>query len=220
MMNIDIYNKIRTSGLSMTSPAVDVGNQALNQVNQADQALQPLENLGVIDLGVLQDARNALSSANNGLTGSVSHIANTANDSLRLSSMAQQVNKLDALSNQVPSSCFNSEALFASVNGACDELFNQIGSLASDISSKVADYFSGVISISELESFLSGIGGMLSEAVDGLASKLAAESELLNEMAEKIKASSLAQSIEALWKNECTQAVLDTTLPPDIKALL
>ncbi|MBF4249585.1 DUF7217 family protein [Vibrio anguillarum] len=219
-MNIDIYNKIKSGGLVMTSPAVDVGNQALSQVNQADQALEPLESLGIIDLGVLQTARSALSLSNSSLTGSVTHIASTANDSLRLSSMAQQVNKLDALSNQVPSSCFNSEAMFASVNGACDELFNQIGGVASEISKKVSDYLSGLIDASELESYLAGVGGLLQGGIDGLASKLSSETGLLKEMAEKIQASSLAQSIEALWKNECTQGVLDTTLPPDIKALL
>lgn len=219
-MNIAIYNQIRSSGLNMTSPAVDVGNQAILAVNQADQALQPLEALGVIDTGILQSTKQSLQLANSSVTGSVSHIAGTAGDALRLSSMAQQVNKLDALSNAVPSSCFNTEALFSSVNGGCDEMFNGIGNIAGGISKKVADYIAGSISTSELEAYLSGVGADLQSGMDDLTNRLTSELELLTDLKDKIQSSSLAQSIESLWNNPCTKSVLDTTLPPDIKALL
>ncbi len=219
-MNSDIYNKILSNGLQMSSPSIDVGNNALVAVNQADSVLAPLENLGVIDNDILQSTRSSLSKANSGVTSTVSHIALTANDSLRLSSMTNQVNNLDAQVQGVPSSCFNSEALFSSVNGGSDELFTALGDIAGQISQKVADYLSGVINISELESFLSNTWGFLQSNIDGLASKLAAENQLLTELKNKIQASSMAQSIEALWKNPCTQSVLDTTLPSDIKSLL
>ncbi len=219
-MNINIYNQIRSTGLNMTSPAVGVGNAALAEVNAADAALQPLEDLGVVDTDILQQARSSLGQANSSLTGGVSQIATTANDSLRLSGMAQQVNRVDALVGQVPSSCFNTEAMFASVNGACDELFNAVGDVAKQISDKVAAYLAGSVDLSELESFLSGVGSALQGSLDGLADKFASETALLQELKDKIEASSLAQSIEALWNNPCTQAVLDTTLPPDIKAHL
>lgn len=219
-MNIDLYKHIQANGLNMTSPAVGIGNNALSAVNQADNALQPLENLGLVDVNILQSARQTLNMANSSVTGTVSHIAQTANDSLRLSSMASQVNKLDALVNVVPSSCFNSEALFASVNGACDELLNSIADTSAQITNKVSDYLNGLIDTSALEAFLAGIGNSLQSFLDDLSAKLLAELELLNELKDKIQASSLAQSILALWNNPCTQAVLDTTLPPDIKALL
>lgn len=219
-MNVDIYNKIRTAGLDMSSPAIGVGNQAISAVNQADQALQPLEALGVIDSNLLQGVRSSLNLANGSLIGSVSHITSTANDALRLSSMAQQVNKLDALSSAVPSSCFNTEALFASVNGACDEMFDGIGGMANDISKKVSDYLLGVISSSELEAFLSGISSEIQAGIDFLSDRLESETALFSELKDKVLASSLAQSIESLWNNPCTQSILETTLPPDIKALL
>ncbi len=219
-MNSDIYNKILSNGLQMSSPSIDVGNSALVAVNHADSVLAPLENLGVIDNDILQSTRSSLSKANSGVTSTVSHIALTANDSLRLSSMTNQVNNLDALVYGVPSTCFNSEALFSSVNGVCDEALNTISDTAEQISEKVADYTNDLISASELEAFLSSMAVFFQSDVDSLALQLIAENALLTELKNKIQASSTAQSIEALWKNPCTQSVLDTTLPSDIKALL
>lgn len=218
-MNIDIYNKIKSGGLAMTSPSVGVGNQAISQLNQVSDALGPLESLGV-DLAVLNSAKASLSLANASLTGGVSHIASTASDSLRLGSLAAQANRLDALVGSVPSSCFNTEALFATVNGAVDEAFNAINGVASDLSSKIADFISGNLSLAELESALSSIGDELQAGLDSIKGMIDKELALLTELGEKIQASSLAQSIEALWNNPCTQAVLDQTLPSDIKALL
>lgn len=219
-MNIDLFKKIQSGGLSFSSPSIGVGNQAISAVNQADNALRPLESLGVVNPDILASTRQLLSSANGSLLGNVSQITAMSNDTLRLSSMAQQANRLDALTNQVPSSCFNTEALFATVNGACDEFFNAIGDAANSIVEKVAAYFSGSMSSSALESFLSGIAEMFHSAMSSLAERFAAEQRFLTDMKNKLMASSLAQSIEALWKNDCTRAALDKTLPENIKALL
>lgn len=218
-MNIDIYNKIKSGGLAMTSPSVDVGNQAISQLNKVSDALGPLESLGV-DLAVLDSVKASLSLANAGLTGGVSHIASSASDSLRLGSLAAQANRLDAMVGSVPSSCFNTEALFATVNGAVDDAFNAINSVANDLSRKIADFISGDLSLSELELILSTVGDELKAGLDSISGMIDKELGLLAELGEKIQACSLAQSIEALWSNPCTQAVLDQTLPPDIKALL
>lgn len=219
-MNIDLFKKIQSGGLSFSSPSIGVGNQAISAVNQADNALRPLESLGVVNPDILASTRQLLSSANGSLLGNVSQITAMSNDTLRLSSMAQQANRLDALTNQVPSSCFNTEALFATVNGACDEFFNVIGDAANSIVEKVAAYFSGSMSSSALESFLSGIAEMFHSAMNSIAERFAAEQRFLADMKNKLMASSLAQSIEALWNNDCTRAALDKTLPENIKALL
>ncbi|MCS6257465.1 DUF7217 family protein [Shewanella baltica] len=219
-MNIDLFKKIQSGGLSFSSPSIGVGNQAISAVNQADNALSPLESLGVVNPGILSSTRQLLSSTNGSLLGNVSQITAMSNDTLRLSSMAQQANKLDALTNQVPSSCFNTEALFATVNGACDEFFNAIGDAANSIIEKVAAYFSGSMSSSALESFLSGVAEIFKSALSSIADRFSAEQSFLTDMKNKLMASSLAQSIEALWKNDCTRAALDMTLPDNIKALL
>ncbi|MGI2068107.1 DUF7217 family protein [Shewanella sp. MF08487] len=219
-MNIDLFKKIQSGGLSFSSPSIGVGNQAISAVNQADNALSPLESLGVVNPGILSSTRQLLSSTNGSLLGNVSQITAMSNDTLRLSSMAQQANKLDALTNQVPSSCFNTEALFATVNGACDEFFNAIGDAANSIIEKVAAYFSGSMSSSALESFLSGIAEIFQSALSSIADRFSAEQSFLTDMKNKLMASSLAQSIESLWNNDCTRAALDMTLPDNIKALL
>ena len=219
-MNQNLYKNILENGLTLKSPSAAIGSNALSEIRKTEEALKPFEALGTIDSNVLRDTKNALNIANTGLSSSVSHITNSANKSLQHVSLAKQVNRLDSTINLVPSSCFNSEALFGSVTGACDHLFNGISDMTKGITAKISGFVSGVISQLELEAYLKKMSGLINAATEKISDLLKAETELLNEILSKIKASSLAQSIEALWNDPCAKSILNQTLPAEIKAFI
>ncbi|MFM2477370.1 hypothetical protein [Celerinatantimonas sp. MCCC 1A17872] len=219
-LNIPVYQSILTQGLSLTSPAVAVGQTTINALTTADAALEPLTSRLDLDVSVIDEARSVINSANSTATSSVSTIASRAEDSLRLGSLTRYVNQIDAYVNDVPSSCYNTQSAFSSVFGSCDDYFDSMTGYANTLTDKVADFLSGSLGSSDFENYLASLGDLFSPMVDGISNLLSKEASVISEIEAKVKASSLAQSIASLWNDSCTQELMATTLPDDIQGLL
>lgn len=218
-LNLDVYKHITANGLKLTSPSVELGQNSVDKLRETKAALEPLKLIGV-DLSVLEKAESALTAADTATSSSVANIASSVSNSLQLAQLGQQVNRLDAMENNQPSSCSNTEAIMSSSNGACDEFFEGICDVAAKAGKAIADFTVGLIDKTQLEATLSSIEKSLKPYLDPLKKHMDKELALLNELNEKMQASALAQTISALWNNPCTKAAIINTLPPEIKRLL
>ena len=220
-LNVNLYQHIMNNGLQITSPAVDTGRDVTNSLTSLESALNnPLLESAGINTSTLANARSMVTGATGSVSGNVSKMAQQAQNAIQMSSMAQQVNQLDALANQVPSSCANTTELFGSLQGEADAAFAILSDGASQMMGAINEFLAGVISASQLETVLAAASVLIGDAERELTELLAKELAKAAELLEKIKASSLAQSITALWANPCSKAVMNDVLPADVKAVL
>lgn len=220
-LNLDIYQLIMSNGLKISNPAVNAGRETSNQLMALETALNnPALDLLGVDLTVLTSARDSIASTNTNITGSVNAMATTADNAIQMSSMAQQVNRLDALSEAVPVSCSNTTELFGSIQGENDAAFAVVDESASALFQAITDFMSGVIELDEFETLLTTLSDYMSAADREISSLLGKEAAKALEVKNKITSSAIAQNIAMLWDNPCSKAVMNDVLPDDIKRLL
>lgn len=219
-LNIPIYQHIRENGLKLTSPSVAKGREASAALSRARQALKPLSEHTGLDLSLIDSSQQLLNDYETTTTSSTDTIASRANDSLRLGSLSRYVNQIDAAESAVPSSCYNTEAAFSSVLGSCDDAFDSIIEGATQVAKAIGDYVAGSSTAKALESVLSGLGDLFGPLVKSIGHQLSKEADVIKSIEAKVKASSMAQSIAALWKDPCTQVLMQTTLPDVIQGHL
>lgn len=220
-LNLNIYQHIMNNGLTISNPAVDAGRETSSQLMALETALSnPALDLLGIDLAVLTSARDSIASTNTNITGSVNAMATTADSAIQMSSMAQQVNRLDAMSDAVPSSCSNTTELFGSIQGENDAAFAVVDESASALSQAIIDFMGGVIELDEFETLLTTLSDYMSAADGDISSLLSKETAKASEIKNKITSSAIAQNIAMLWDNPCSKAVMNDVLPDEIKGLL
>ncbi|KEQ11284.1 hypothetical protein GZ77_26080 [Endozoicomonas montiporae] len=215
-LNKELYDKILGDGLNIQSPADAEISQASDQLSTAIEELEQLSALGVD----VDDAIASLQSTQSELDGASSHINNQKPELTRQLGQADMVNRLDAVGSDIPSGCFNTAGSTGMITGGFNDLFSGIGSGAADISKAIARYLNGEISESELLALLGGLTSSMGGLVASIGKAIAGENSLLAELARKVSAMSLSQQLSGLWGNPCSQAVLDQTLPEDVKDLL
>ncbi|OCH21594.1 DUF7217 family protein [Aliivibrio logei] len=220
-LNLDIYQLIMSNGLKISNPAVNAGRETSNQLMALETALNnPALDLLGVDLTVLTSARDSIASTNTNITGSVNAMATTADNAIQMSSMAQQVNRLDALSGAVPASCSNTTELFGSIQGENDAAFAVINKAVSALFQAINDFIGGLIDVDAFATWLATITDTLSLADSDIAALLSKELAKANEIKNKITSSAIAQNIAMLWDNPCSKSVMNDVLPDDIKRLL
>lgn len=220
-LNLNIYQHIMSNGLTISNPAVDAGRETSSQLMALETALNnpALDFLG-IDSAVLASARDSIASTNTNITGSVNAMATTADNAIQMSSMAQQVNRLDAMSEGVPSSCANTSELFGSIQGETDEAFSMVAESVGSLSQAIMDFIGGLIELDEFETLLATLSDGMSKAESEISGLLSKEVAKAAEIKNKITSSAIAQNIAMLWDNPCTKAIMSNVLPDDIKGLL
>lgn len=212
-LNTQLYQKLR-GGLAVTSPATAAISGASNDIGNAKQQLSQLPGgLGDVYIAKLDTAQMQINKANGHIEGQKSTV-------LTQLGQADMVNRLDTFTDQVPAGCMNTLGATGMLTGAFNDLFQGMADNASAMSKALADYLSGAIDLSRLQSLLDGLGSELDGFGDKLSSGLSKELALLAELKEKVQAMSQSQALENLWNNPCAKAVLDQTLPDDVKGLL
>lgn len=218
-LDLDLYSYIHQNGMKLVSPATDIANQSIGALTNVEQLLNPISLPGV-DLDVIERTKNAISSANMSMNNTISHISANVNKTLSISSIASQANQIDAFLGGVPSSCFNTDAIMGMVMGAANDLLSYIGDKANQINKAIADFMAGLTDSSQLDAFLSSLSDEIDDLISSVEAFVNAEKALWDEVIEKIKASSLAQTLTQLWNNPCTRAILEQTVPDDMKQFL
>lgn len=219
-MSIDVYKAIMGGGLNLSSPSVDLGNDAIRDISALESELDNPLLVSLIDSSVLTTTKASIRAANTSANASVFHMTSTVNSSLTLTSRSNSINKLDAKADGVTKGCDNTLNMFGSIQGESDSAFNEMQSKANELMQGISDLLSGVIDASELESMMASVSDAIGTVVANVETLVSKEQELGKELIQKMEANSVAQAISALWKDPCTQAVLDTVLPQNIKDLL
>ncbi len=220
-LNLDIYQLIMSNGLTVSNPAIDAGRETNAQLAALETELNdPALDLLNIDMSVLTSARDSITSTNTNVIGSVNTMATTADNAIQMSSMAQQVNRLDAMVDGIPASCANTTELFGSIQGESDAAFAVVNESAGALSQAIKDFTAGLIDAIEFEALLTTLTGYMSAADLELSGLLSKEAAKAAEVKNKIMSSAIAQNIAMLWDNPCSQAVMNDVLPDDIKGLL
>ncbi|WP_367971606.1 hypothetical protein RJD38_21190 [Vibrio scophthalmi] len=218
-MNIDIYKALGNGPITMTCPGLDGAKAAQGQTNDAIRKLNALglDELQEVDLELINRVESKLGAANTAMDGAMGHMQHLADNALWLSSKSNMVATLDKMAGLPVSSCVNTEKVFGPIAGASDKLFAAGSEVASNISQKVDDYLSGSLDLPEFESFLSDVGGLIDDATAKFDAMVAEGKAIIAEFEKKIMDSSFANAIDAVWNNPCTQAIMQSTLPDDIK---
>ncbi|MDD9157001.1 hypothetical protein PVK64_12520 [Aliivibrio sp. S4TY2] len=220
-LNLNIYQHIMNNGLTISNPAVNAGRETSNQLMALEMALNnPALDLLGIDLTVLTSARDSIASTNTNIIGSVNAMATTADNAIQMSSMAQQVNRLDAMSSGISSSCSNTTELFGSIQGENDAAFAIVYESARALVQGIIDVMGGLIALDEFETLLTTLSDYMSVADGEISSLLSKEAAKVLEIKNKITSSAIAQTIAMLWDNPCSKAVMNDVLPDEIKRLL
>ncbi|MCL9783663.1 hypothetical protein M9194_19750 [Vibrio sp. S4M6] len=220
-MSIDIYKAImQGGGLNLSSPSITLGSDAIRDITSLqtsldDPLLEPL-----VDSSVLSATKSTINTANISANSSLDHMTTTVNDSLILTSRSNAINKLDARVDGLPKGCDNTSNLFGSIQGEADEAFTQAQSKANELNKGIADFLEDKISSTELESMMTSASSSIGTAVASISSLTNGEQSLGMTLLDKLAAYSQSQTIETLWKDPCTQGVLQTVLPKNIKDLL
>lgn len=212
-LNTQLYQKLR-GGLAVTSPATAVISDASGNIGTAKAQLNQLPGgAGDSYIAQLDAAQSQLNAANGHIEGQKAAV-------LTQLGQADLVNRLDETSDQVPAGCMNTLGGTGMLTGEFNDQFQGIADKAAAMSQAVADYLSGAIDLSQLQGLLDGFGSDLDGFGSSLSSGLSSELALLAELKEKVLAMSQSQAIENLWSNPCSKAVLEQTLPDDVKGLL
>ncbi|MBE8578713.1 hypothetical protein [Vibrio sp. OPT18] len=218
-MNIDIYKALGNGPITMTCPGLDGAKAAQNQTNDAIRKLNALglDELQEVDLELINRIESKLGAANTAMDGAMGHMQHLADNALWLSSKSNMVATLDQMAGQSGSPCSNANKIFGPINGDSNMLFSTTLNIATSIAQKVDDYLSGVLDLPEFESFLSSVGCLIDDATAKFDVMVAEGKATIAEFEKKIMDSSFANTIDAVWNNPCTQAIMQSTLPDDIK---
>lgn len=219
-MSIDVYKAIMSGGLNLSSPSVNLGNDAIRDISALESELDNPLLEPLVDTSILSSTKTAIRAANTSANASVFHMTSTLNNSLTLTSRSNAINKLDAKADSVAKGCSNTTNMFGSIQGETDSAFSEMQTKANELSQGISDLLAGVIDASELESMMTSVSDAIGTVVASVESLVSKEQELGKELIQKLEANSVAQVISTLWKDPCTQAVLDTVLPQNIKDLL
>lgn len=219
--NSDLYKKIQSGGLALSSPSIDLAAQSTAQLGALTGALS---NPKLIELGVssgfISSTIASIESSAVAANASVAHMTQTANNSLEMSSQTMGVNKLDAMADGIAQGCDNTMNLFASIQGDSDAFFNDIESQTNALMNSINDLLAGRINLSAFESAINSCLSEVATAVASVDNLIAKEKAHYGEVLNKMKSLSAAQAIDRLWQNDCTKALMETVLPDDIKGLL
>ncbi|MDC5718263.1 DUF7217 family protein [Vibrio europaeus] len=219
-MSIDVYKAIMSGGLNLSSPSVNLGNDAIRDISALESELDNPLLEPLVDTSILSSTKTAIRAANTSANASVFHMTSTLNNSLTLTSRSNAINKLDAKADGVAKGCSNTTNMFGSIQGETDSAFSEMQTKANELSQGISDLLAGVIDASELESMMTSVSDAIGTVVASVESLVSKEQELGKDLIQKMEANSVAQAISTLWKDPCTQAVLDTVLPQNIKDLL
>ncbi|MGE6433138.1 hypothetical protein [Shewanella baltica] len=221
-MNTAIFDAIKDQGgLGLTSPALEQTidakaklSQALSQVKSLPVATPPLtagfppawtdSTVRAIEASMVQlDATSlTLTQKLTDLLPNISHASITG----RI--------------NGVPSSCTNLFLATGSLTGELTEPLLGLLAAGADYLTQIDAYLSGLLDESALMAMLDPLSEQLSAFGKYMATLFDKENALLAELINTITASSLTQTLTLLWDNPCAKALLNETLPPNIKALL
>lgn len=212
-LNAQLYQKLR-GGLAVTSPATAVISGASGNIGNAKAQLNQLPGgLGDTYVAQLDTAQSKIIAVNG-------HIEGQKTTVLTQLGQSDLVNRLDSVADKVPAGCMNTLAGTGLLTGEFNDQFQGMADQALAMSQAVADYLSGAIDLSQLQGLLAGLGSELDAMGDAIESALSKELALLAELKEKVIAMSQSQALTSLWNNPCTRAILDQTLPDDVKGLL
>ncbi|WP_418113394.1 hypothetical protein RJD40_10600 [Vibrio scophthalmi] len=218
-MNIDVYKVLGSGSMSMTCPGINEAKAAQSTTNEAIRKLNALglDELQEVDIALITQIESKLSAATSAMDRTMSHMQSLADNALWLSSKSNMVSTLDTMAGLPVSSCVNTDKVFGPIAGGADKLFTAGSEVASAIGQKVDDYLSGAMSALELEEYLSGVSGLIDDCTAQFDAMVAEGKAIIDEFEQKIMNSGIASAIDAVWNNPCTQAIMQATLPDDIK---
>ena len=220
-MNTDIYNIIKDKGLGLHSPTLNIINdtgaelaKALVAVNRLPIIIPPLTT--GVPQSFIDNITASIASATACTNQSAINIQDNLNNVFTSITQSIMVNNLEGIDH----TCANLTNLTGSITGEIDNFLTGIKDVATQQIKRIEDYLNGAINEADLQSYLDDLIAQLEPLKKFILGIFEKEKALFLELKNKIEASSLTQSLEALWNNPCAQMLLNQTLPDDLKGLL
>ena len=221
-MNIDVYKKLNDGPLVMKCPGLDEAKQTQNGINDV---ISKLRSLGLdptngVNIALITQIEEKLNLSILAMDRNMGYMQSLADDAIWLSSKTNLISTLDDMAGLPVSSCVNADALFAPLTGGASALYDAASQLSQNIIQKIDDFLSGVSDLAELEAFLNTLSGLIDASIATFDSMVSEGKAMISAFEKKIMNSSVASAIDSVWDNPCTQAILQETLPDDIKDIL
>lgn len=218
-MSDALYNEILKNGLGLNSPSITLASSTITTLNDANTAVDTLPIAIPPADGVTQELVDSTHATINKSILSVTNSQDQMQDGLDnlFSSInsSSSANRIDDVSG-----CSNLTNSTGSLTGEADEFFNGIADTAQSQIDAISKYLLGEITTQEITDLLTSLNESYQAFEDGLTDLFSKEAELAKEMANKITSSSMATTVDLLWKDPCAQALLDVTLSDEIKDIL
>lgn len=221
-MNTAIFDLIKgQGGLGLTSPALAQTAdakaslaKALSQVKALPVATPPLD--AGFPASWLDNVTRELEQSLLQLNGTEQTLTQKLADVLPNISHASIVNRIEG----APNGCADLALLTGSLTGELEGPLLGLQRAGAFFLTQINAYLAGSMNDSALmQAFNGQLAALvpLSEFISTLFNK---EQALQDTLINTIAASSLAQTLTLLWDNPCAKALLNETLPPELKALL
>lgn len=222
MMNKDIYNIIKDKGLRLSSPTFGIISDTtkeletvLADINKLPVITPPLVMTGVPQ-SLVDSMNQSVTSAISCTTQAATNIHDNLNNLFTSITQNSLVNMIDG----DMQSCSNLLNLTGSVTGEIDSFLESIKAVATQQIQYISDYLAGRITELDLQSYLDDLMDQLEPFKNSIETIFEKEKALFLDLKNQIESSTMAKMIEQVWNNPCAQAILDKTLPADIKGLL
>ncbi len=221
-MNIDVFKKLNEGPLVMKCPGLDEAKRTQNNTNDAIDKLHSLglDPLHTIDINLILQIEEKLNLSISAMDRNMGYMQKLADDAIWLSSKTNLISTLDTMAGLPVSSCVNTDELFAPLTGGATALYEAADQLSSEIIQKIEDFISSIIDVEELEAYLRTLSDLITPIITNFDSMVSSGNAMINSFNQKITNSSVASSIDSVWSNSCTKAVMQAVLPDDIKSLL
>lgn len=223
-MDTELYKALLEKPLAMHVPGLTQAQDAQQEINNAIDALGGLNNTlpsgEIVNLDKIEKAQSQLNAAMTQIHSATAQMQYVADNAIWLSSKANLVSSLDHAIGLPVSSCFNANTVFDVISGSLDTFFSEGMRVAHALSNKVKECISGSLSWEELEKIINTAIDKINKVKVAINEKVESCKRALKEFEDKIMNSSIATTLRGIYNNPCTKAVLDSTLPPDIKAVL
>jgi prophage DNA circulation protein len=221
-MNIDVYKKLNDGPLVMKCPGLDEAKQTQNGINDV---ISKLRSLGLdptngVNIALITQIEEKLNLSISAMDRNMGYMQSLADDAIWLSSKTNLISTLDDMAGLPVSSCVNTDALFAPLTGGANALYDAASQLSQRIMQKIDDFLSGASDLVDFEAFLNTLSGLIDSSIATFDSMVSEGKAMISAFEAKIMNSSVASAIGSVWDNPCTQAILETILPDDIKDLL
>lgn len=221
-MNTAIFDLIKgQGGLGLTSPALAQTAdakaslaKALSQVKALPVATPPLD--AGFPASWLDNVTRELEQNFSQLNDTEQTLTQKLADVLPSISHTSIANRIEG----APNGCADLALLTGSLTGELEGPLLGLQNAGAFFLTQINAYLAGSLNDSALMQALNGQLAALAPLSEFITTLFSKEQALQDTLINTIAASSLAQTLTLLWDNPCAKALLNETLPPELKALL